>query len=159
MEHVRATAPSAQRCLFEPEGAQPHCREMLLLYRDGGRLCLLNRYPYANGHLLIAPARHVGCITELKSAELTEVNELLQQATRILKDELVPDGFNIGLNVGRVAGAGIDDHLHYHIVPRWRDDHNYMAVVAEIRAIPEHIAQTSDRLLPHFQRYHRAQNS
>ncbi len=159
MEHVRGTAPPLQGCLFEPEGDQPHAREVLLLYRDSGRLCLLNRYPYANGHLLVAPARHVACLTELKSAELREVNELVQKATQILKDELQPDGFNIGLNVGRGAGAGIDDHLHFHIVPRWQDDHNYMTVVAEIRAIPEHIAHTYERLLPHFQRFHRAQNS
>ncbi|MBT8329024.1 MAG: HIT domain-containing protein [Desulfofustis sp.] len=159
MEHVRGTAPEPPHCLFEPEGDHPHSRETLLLFRDNERLCLLNRYPYANGHLLIAPVRHVHCITDLASAELTAVNDLLQRATGILKKELGPDGFNIGLNLGHVAGAGIDDHLHYHIVPRWQDDHNYMTVLAEIRAIPEHIEKTFDRLLPHFQRLHRTNHS
>ena len=155
MEHVRGTAPEPPRCLFEPEGDQSHSRESLLLYRDNERLCLLNRYPYANGHLLVAPMRHVACITELNPDELTSLNSLVQSATGILKDELEPDGFNIGLNLGRVAGAGIDDHIHYHIVPRWQDDHNYMTVLAEIRTIPEHIETTYDRLLPHFQRLYR----
>jgi ATP adenylyltransferase len=159
MEHVRGTAPGPPHCLFEPEGDAPHSREMLLLYRDTQRLCLLNRFPYANGHLLVAPVRHVPCITELKPVELTAVNDLVQGATGILKEELGPDGFNIGLNVGHVAGAGIDDHLHYHIVPRWQDDHNYMTVLAEIRTIPEHIETTYDRLLPHFQRLYRTHHS
>jgi ATP adenylyltransferase len=155
MEHVRGTAPEPSHCLFEPGGDRPHSKKVLLLYRDNERLCLLNRYPYANGHLLIAPVRHVSCITELKPAELATVNDLVQSATGILKEELSPDGFNIGLNLGGVAGAGIDDHLHYHIVPRWQDDHNYMTVLAEIRTIPEHIEATYDRLVPHFQHLYR----
>lgn len=159
MEHVLGTAPHPSHCLFEPEGDQPHSRKLLLLYRDSGRLCLLNRYPYTNGHLLVAPVRHVACITDLEAKELRGLNEMVQQATKILKEELGPDGFNIGLNVGRVAGAGIDDHLHYHVVPRWQDDHNFMTVLAEIRAIPEHIERTYDRLLPHFQRLYRLNHS
>ena len=159
MEHVRSTAPDQPHCLFEPEGEQPHSREMLLRYRDNERLCLLNRYPYANGHLLIAPIRHVPCITELKPAELTAVNDLVQRATGILIEELGPDGFNIGLNLGRVAGAGIDVHIPYHFVPRWQDDLNYMTVLAEIRTIPVHIETTFDRLLPHFHLLHRTNQS
>lgn len=159
MEHVLGTAPHPSHCLFEPEGDQPHSRKLLLLYRDSGQLCLLNRYPYTNGHLLVAPVRHVACITDLEAKELRGLNEMVQQATKILKEELGPDGFNIGLNVGRVAGAGIDDHLHYHVVPRWQDDHNFMTVLAEIRAIPEHIERTYDRLLPHFQRLYRLNHS
>ena len=152
MEHVLGTAPHPSHCLFEPEGDLPHSRKLLVLYRDSGRLCLLNRFPYANGHLLVAPVRHAACVTDLEPKELHEVNDLVQQATQILREELAPDGFNIGLNLGRVAGAGIDDHLHYHIVPRWQDDHNFMTVLAEIRTIPEHLEITYDRLLPHFQR-------
>lgn len=153
------TAPHPSHCLFEPEGDQPHSRKLLVLYRDSGRLCLLNRFPYANGHLLVAPVRHAACVTDLEPKELHEVNDLVQQATQILREELAPDGFNIGLNLGRVAGAGIDDHLHYHIVPRWQDDHNFMTVLAEIRTIPEHLEITYDRLLPHFQRLYRLNHS
>ncbi len=153
------TAPHPSHCLFEPEGDQPHSRKLLVLYRDSGRLCLLNRFPYTNGHLLVAPVRHAACVTDLEPKELHEVNDLVQQATQILREELAPDGFNIGLNLGRVAGAGIDDHLHYHIVPRWQDDHNFMTVLAEIRTIPEHLETTYDRLLPHFQRLYRVNHS
>jgi ATP adenylyltransferase len=156
MEHVLGNAPAVPHCLFEPPGDAPHSRDNLLLYRDRRRLCLLNRFPYTNGHLLIAPARHVGCITGLGPTELQEVGDLVQKAAAILKAELQPDGFNIGLNIGEGAGAGIDDHIHYHIVPRWHDDHNFMTVLAEVRAIPEHIDKTYDRLLPHFQHLHRS---
>ena len=159
MEHVLGTAPHPSHCLFEPEGDQPHSRKLLVLYRDSGRLCLLNRFPYTNGHLLVAPVRHAACVTDLEPKELHEVNDLVQQATQILREEFAPDGFNIGLNLGRVAGAGIDDHLHYHIVPRWQEDHNFMTVLAEIRTIPEHLETTYDRLLPHFQRLYRVNHS
>ena len=152
MEHVLGTAAKPPHCLFEPPGDQPHSKEMLLLFRDSGRLCLLNRYPYSNGHLLVAPVRHVACLTELEPRELNELNDLVQKATGILKEELTPDGFNIGLNLGNVAGAGIDDHIHYHIVPRWQDDHNFMTVLGDVRTIPEHIEMTFDRLLHRFQK-------
>lgn len=154
MEHVLGNEPKTPHCLFEPAGSEPSDRDALLLYRDKVRLCLLNRFPYANGHLLVAPARHVSCITDLEKAELQELTDLVQQAVAILKEELEPDGFNIGLNLGHIAGAGIDDHLHYHIVPRWQDDHNFMTVLAEVRTIPQHINKTYDRLLPHFQQLH-----
>lgn len=156
MEHVLGNEPHPPHCLFEPPGDQPHSRELLLLYRDSGRLCLLNRFPYTNGHLLVAPARHVACITDLEAAELQEVNDLVQKAIEILKEELNPDGFNVGLNLGQVAGAGIDDHIHYHLVPRWQGDHNFMTVLAEVRTIPEHIEKTYDRLLPRFQHLSRS---
>jgi ATP adenylyltransferase len=151
MEHVLGNEPRPSHCLFEPEGDRCHCREALLLFRDDVRLCLLNRFPYANGHLLIAPVRHAACLTELSTRELSGVNDLVQKAVGILKSELCPGGFNIGLNLGRCAGAGIDDHIHFHIVPRWEDDHNFMTVLAEVRTIPEHILKTYDRLLPLFQ--------
>ncbi len=156
MEHVLGNEPKPPHCLFEPAGSNPFDRGELLLYRDKDRLCLLNRFPYANGHLLVAPVRHVSCITDLEKAELQELTNLVQESVAILKEELEPDGFNIGLNIGHIAGAGIDDHLHYHIVPRWQDDHNFMTVLAEVRTIPEHINKTYDRLLPRFQRLHRS---
>ncbi len=155
IEHVLGNEPQPDHCLFEPEGSEPFSRDSLLLYRDADGLCLLNRFPYANGHLLVAPSRHVSCITDLESGELQAVTGLVQEAVAMLKEEFNPDGFNIGLNIGHVAGAGIDDHIHYHIVPRWQDDHNFMTVLSEVRTIPEHINKTYDRLLPHFQQLFR----
>jgi len=159
MEHVLGQAPALERCLFEPPGSEPHAAEQLLLYRDSTVLCLLNRYPYANGHLLVAPIRHVDCITELESGEMQELMALVQQATAIIKRLLKPDGCNIGLNIGSVAGAGIDDHLHVHIVPRWQDDHNFIAVLAEIKAIPQHITTTFELLLPEFKALYRSRQA
>lgn len=154
MERIAMTRQSGdgteQSCPFEPSGTASSSKADLLLYRDRIRLCLLNRFPYANGHLLVAPTRHVGRLDELTSKERGGLMELVSSSTTILEQVLNPDGFNIGFNLGIEAGAGIPDHLHLHIVPRWRGDHNYMTVLAEIRAIPEHIAATFDRLWPAF---------
>jgi ATP adenylyltransferase len=151
MEHVQNTRGSGQDCLFEPPGNEAHVKEYLLLYREADCLCLLNRFPYTNGHLLVAPTRHVACLTELSPQEMAPFMELVRDATEILRKNLQPDGFNIGINIGSEAGAGVADHLHVHIVPRWQNDHNFMTVLAEVRAIPEHLDTTYDRLLPMFQ--------
>ncbi len=116
---------------------------------------LLNRFPYTNGHLLVAPVRHLYCITELSNIENSALMEMVKAATAILKNQLKPDGFNIGCNIGATAGAGIADHLHYHIVPRWAGDHNFISVISEIRTIPEHIDATFDKLLPDFLDLHK----
>ncbi len=154
MERIIAvqTADNKEKtpCPFEPPGTAPDSKTDLLLYRAADRLCLLNRFPYANGHLLIAPTRHVADLADLSSAERAGMMELVNSATGILKRVLDPDGFNIGINLGIDAGAGIPEHLHIHVVPRWRGDHNYLTVLAETRTIPEHIEATFDRLLPHF---------
>lgn len=152
MEHVLGKAPKVSGCLFEPPGKTPHDRKMLLLYRSDHSVILLNRFPYANGHLLIALTRHVSSLAELSSQESAELMKSICHSEKIVTAELKCDGFNIGCNIGEIAGAGIADHLHFHLVPRWRDDHNFMTVVSEIRAIPEHINATFDRLLPHFQK-------
>jgi ATP adenylyltransferase len=118
----------------------------------------LNRFPYTNGHLLVAPLRHVPCITELTRQERGALLETVSDCTDILKKKLQPDGFNVGINIGSEAGAGIGDHLHFHIVPRWRGDHNFMAVLAEVRAIPEHILTTYDNLLPQFKQLYKTRS-
>ncbi len=150
IEHVLGNAPKPDSCLFEPEGDCSSSKETLLLYRDLDTVVLLNRFPYTNGHLLVAPIRHLSCITELTTAENRALMEMVKEATLILKSQLKPDGFNIGCNIGSTAGAGIADHLHIHIVPRWDGDHNFISVLADIRTIPEHIDATFDRLLPDF---------
>ena len=152
MEHVEGKAEKISGCLFEPPGTASFDKNLLLLYRDHANVVLLNRFPYTNGHLLIAPIRHIACITELTSPEQAELIGMITKATHILREQLQADGFNVGCNLGKVAGAGIADHLHFHIVPRWEDDHNFMTVLAEVRTIPEHILKTFDKLLPPFQK-------
>jgi ATP adenylyltransferase len=150
IEHVLGNGRKTGGCLFEPVGNTVADKRELLLYRDEEVIVLLNRFPYSNGHLLVAPVRHVGCITELTPKENRATMAMVQKATAILGHHLRPDGFNIGCNIGSIAGAGIADHLHFHIVPRWQGDHNFMAVLAELRTIPEHIEATFDRLAPDF---------
>ena len=151
MEHVLGQAEKPTGCLFEPAGESSSDPDALLLYRDDQTVVLLNRFPYANGHLLIAPRRHLADITELSQQENLALMTMLQQSSTIMRRHLHPDGLNIGLNLGKVAGAGIADHLHFHIVPRWQGDHNFMTVTADIRTIPEHISRTFEQLLPDFQ--------
>jgi len=150
MEHVTSGHKRQSACLFEPSGDAVQDREQLLLYRDQFCLVLLNRFPYANGHLLVAPRRHLAALHELETDEQTGLMTLLGHCTRILEHHLRCDGFNIGLNLGRAAGAGIPDHLHLHVVPRWQEDHNFMTVLAEVRTIPQHIMTTFDLLAPDF---------
>ena len=151
MEHVLGTAPKHSGCLFEPPGDAPFDKPHLLLLRDQDTVVLLNRFPYANGHLLLAPRRHVAELTELSATEQLRLMQLLSDSCTIVRRHLHPHGINIGLNLGKVAGAGIADHLHFHLVPRWEDDHNFITVCAEIRTIPQHIEQTFDLLLGDFQ--------
>lgn len=150
MEHVLGTAPKVEGCLFEPAGEKRFSKKELLLLRTAETVVLLNRFPYTNGHLLVAPAAHVGCISELTRKQNHALADMVQRSAAILKRVLQPDGINIGVNIGEAAGAGIADHLHYHLIPRWKDDHNFMAVIGEIRTIPEHINATFDKLLPEF---------
>lgn len=152
LEHVLGNAPQEEGCLFEPPGEDSYDKALLLLYRDKKTIVLLNRFPYTNGHLLVAPVRHVADLTELDTDESTALMLMIQRCTTILKNHLHFDGINIGCNIGESAGAGIADHLHFHLVPRWSGDHNFMTVLADIRTIPEHIEQTFDKLLPNFKK-------
>lgn len=152
IEHVTGNIKKPEGCLFEPEGNSSSDKKELLLYRDSANVVLLNRFPYANGHLLVAPASHIDCLTGLDERELCSLMMMIKKASKILKAHLHPDGLNIGCNIGATAGAGIADHLHFHIVPRWDGDHNFISVISELRTIPEHIDQTFDQLLPDFQK-------
>jgi ATP adenylyltransferase len=115
-------------------------------------MVIMNRYPYNNGHLLVAPIRHVPGLEALSEDENLDLMRMLRQSMAILKETMRPEGFNVGLNLGRVAGAGVEAHLHFHIVPRWGGDTNYMAVVGDVRVIPEHIRATYGKLSAHFQK-------
>ena len=151
MAYIEEKETGGENCIFEVGLEKTHEKESLLLYRDPGVAVLLNRFPYANGHLLVAPARHVADIGDLQPEESRALFAMLREAVAILRKHKKPDGFNIGLNLGTVAGAGHPDHLHFHVVPRWDGDHNFMTVLAEVRTVPEHIEKTFDALLPDFQ--------
>jgi ATP adenylyltransferase len=112
-------------------------RQLLVAGRDRHTLVMLNRFPYNNGHLMVAPFRHVAQLGDLTRDEHLECMEWLTRLTRLLGDRLKAEGFNIGLNLGRVGGAGLPGHVHWHLVPRWLGDSNYMSVVADTRVIPQ----------------------
>ena len=151
MAYIEEEIPAGDGCIFEAGTGKGHEKDSLLLYRDALAVVLLNRFPYANGHLLIAPGRHVSDISDLHDGESLALFDMIRESVAILRKHKTPDGFNIGLNLGTVAGAGHPEHLHFHVVPRWEGDHNFMTVLAEIRTIPEHIENTFDQLLADFQ--------
>jgi ATP adenylyltransferase len=138
--------------MFEPPGTASQDLTHLLLYRDDLTVVMLNRFPYANGHLLVAPRRHLADLTELSAEENCRIMAMLATCCTLLRRHLQPHGINIGLNLGSAAGAGIADHLHFHLVPRWQGDHNFMTVCAEVRTIPQHIENTFAQLAPDFLR-------
>jgi ATP adenylyltransferase len=133
-------ANESERCIFcEPE-------DDLVVHRGSAVFVLLNRFPYTAGHLLVAPRRHVGSLGALTDAEALEIHRLAAGAIAALGAEYTPEGYNLGWNLGRVAGAGIVDHVHLHVVPRWDGDTNFMPVLADVRVIPEALALTAIRL-------------
>ena len=150
MTYVSGQDGKKDGCIFDFGHDVKHDKESLLLYHDQTTEVLLNRFPYANGHLLVAPSRHVADLCELTSEESSAVMTTIQKCTTILRKKMQPDGFNIGLNLGKTAGAGHADHLHFHIVPRWDGDHNFMTTLAAVRTIPQHIEKTFDLLLEDF---------
>jgi len=142
--------PKPDECVFCLPETHEEDRERYVLFRGHSNFVIMNAFPYSNGHLMVTPFRHVSCLTELQVPEHQEAMELLQQSTRILKEVFQPDGINIGLNIGEAAGAGIQEHLHFHLVPRWTGDHSFMAVFSETMVIPEHLRAVYHRLEPFF---------
>lgn len=130
--------------------------ERLVLLRGATCFVILNLYPYNNGHLMVVPNRHVPTLSGLTPDEAGEVMRLTQLAERALQEGYQPQGLNIGVNLGRAAGAGIVDHVHVHLVPRWNGDTNFMSVVGDVRVLPEDLEQTADRLRPIFERLDRS---
>lgn len=124
----------------------------LLVHRGTACFVILNLFPYNNGHLMVVPNRHVASLAAATPDELTELMRLTQLAERALTEAYAPQGLNVGLNLGRAAGAGIVDHLHVHVVPRWSGDTNFMTVAGETRVLPEAIEETAERLRPVFAR-------
>jgi ATP adenylyltransferase len=125
-------------------------KDDLTLYKGKTTMVVMNKFPYINGHLLVPTTRHVSTLHELDKDEMRDLLLTVEQSLGILKKIIGPDGFNVGLNLGKVAGAGVEEHLHFHIVPRWFGDTNALTVFADVRVIPEHILVTYNNLKPHF---------
>jgi ATP adenylyltransferase len=132
--------------------AIPKTEAEQVLVRGELAYVVLNKFPYNPGHLLVVPVRHVGDLEEVTPDENVELQALLQRAIAAIRRTVDPHGFNIGLNLGRIAGAGIPEHLHWHVVPRWSGDTNFMPVVGDTRVLPELLAETYLRLKPGFER-------
>jgi len=144
MTYISA-AKTSGGCIFCEALSGSDDRRSLLLARRAQAFLILNRYPYAAGHLMAVVNRHVGTLPEATANEMTGAMELVVLAISLLTAEYRPEGFNVGLNQGRVAGAGIVDHLHIHVVPRWNGDNNFMSLVGETRVLPEELETTYDR--------------
>jgi ATP adenylyltransferase len=134
-------------CLFCRVLAEPDKDdENHVLWREPGALVLLNKFPYNAGHLMIAPVRHTGDFTELEQQEVVDLTSALQRAVKLVQQVMKPEGFNLGANLGKAAGAGIPDHVHFHAVPRWNGDTSYMPVLGETKVINEHLDATAAKL-------------
>jgi ATP adenylyltransferase len=138
-------------CLFCTKPASDGDDENLIVHRARGAFVMMNKFPYNNGHLLVSPYKHVADICELDVEENSLVTQELCRAIQVLRNVMRPDGFNVGINLGEVAGAGIAGHLHYHVVPRWSGDTNIMPVLADVKVISEHLLSTCAKLRRGFQ--------
>jgi ATP adenylyltransferase len=150
MEYIEAARDSgSEACVFcallegEPDGER-------VLARDALAFVTLAKYPYNPGHLLILPVRHTGDLEDLSDDEQVAIDAMLRRSVRALREAADPQGFNVGVNLGRVAGAGIPEHLHWHVVPRWGGDTNFMPVVGQTRVLPELLQDSYDKLRPRF---------
>jgi ATP adenylyltransferase len=127
-------------------------RKNLILHRGKKSFIMLNKYPYNSGHVMVVPYFHTSTFEGLSDDVLFDLIKNVEQSTRILKEVLNPDGFNMGLNFGKVAGAGMESHMHIHVVPRWTGDTDSMPIIAETRVMPEHLRKTYNKLVRHFQK-------
>ena len=148
MEYIRSI--KEEGCIFCDKPEADEDRENLLLFRGEHACVLMNLYPYNNGHLMIAPYVHSNEMTQLSAEVLAEVMKLSQECMRILKTEFKAEGFNLGLNQGAIAGAGIAEHLHFHIVPRWAGDTNFMPVTGHAKVLVQGLKESYDVLKPYF---------
>jgi len=150
MEYIKAKKPEG--CVFCKSSIR--CDEYVI-YEGKSCFVMMNRFPYVCGHLMIIPVRHISEIEELTREERTEIFALLDTSVKVIKEAMNPHGFNIGLNIGKAAGAGIEEHIHMHVIPRWEGDANFMTAVSNVRILPEHMLTTAAKLAPLFKKYHR----
>lgn len=151
MEYITGSATKGdKRCFLCIDESMDE--ELLVIGRLGTAFAIMNKFPYTNGHLMVVPKRHVGSFEDLNENEILDMFKLVQKMTRVFKKEFNVDGLNIGINMGRAAGAGLEEHIHVHVVPRWFGDVNFMAVIGETRVISEHIKETYRRLKEGFEK-------
>ncbi|GAB4466546.1 MAG: HIT domain-containing protein [Anaerolineales bacterium] len=151
MEYIENSSKEAG-CVFCNAQALPDSAENLIAYRGERAYVILNRYPYTSGHLMVNPYMHVATLEELDRQTRAEMMELTSQCTAVLKAIYKPQGFNVGINMGEVAGAGVLGHVHIHIVPRWKGDTNFMSTVSGTRVLPEALEVTFERVRNEFQK-------
>ena len=152
MEYILEAKDQAQDdCIFCSLPRAQADRDNLILWRGRRAFAILNKFPYNPGHLMVVPYTHTAELDVLMPDELTDLMLSLRRALNCLRRAMNPDGYNIGINLGRTAGAGIPGHVHYHVVPRWDGDHNFMPVIAETKVIPQHLLRIYDQLTPIFQ--------
>lgn len=144
--------PKPECCVFCLPESRDQDEERLVLYRGTRVFVIMNKFPYNSGHLMVTPLRHVMDFCDLTVEEHTELFSMSQKTVAILRELSEPEGFNLGFNLGGAAGAGIKEHVHFHIVPRWNGDSSFMAVLGEVRTVPEHLHVTYTRLKPYFDR-------
>ncbi len=148
MEYIlKAKDGSEEGCIFCNRVEQTRDRENLILYRSQHAFVIMNRFPYNNGHLMVVPYRHSGNLLDLEPPEHQDLFALLQLSVKALEAVMNPHGYNIGMNLGRVAGAGIEDHLHFHIVPRWNGDTNFMPIIGDTKVVSEALDKTYEKLV------------
>jgi ATP adenylyltransferase len=148
--YISSLGQSNEGCVFCRMLSDNRDEENLLLVRGRNLFIILNLFPYTSGHLLVVANRHIPFLGDANTEELHEFLELGQRCERALRNEYHPDGFNLGFNLGRSAGAGVAGHLHMHVLPRWSGDANFVSVLGETRVLPESLPQTYKRLRPHF---------
>lgn len=152
MEYILDTQDPAREegCIFCLLPRAQADRDNLILWRGRQAFVILNKFPYNPGHLMVVPYMHTGALDLLSPEALTDLMLNLRHAVDCLRRAMTPDGYNIGMNLGRTAGAGVPDHVHYHVVPRWEGDQNFMPIIAETKVIPQHLLRTYDQLAPLF---------
>ncbi|MDQ7843587.1 MAG: HIT domain-containing protein [Armatimonadota bacterium] len=148
LEYIQAEKSAG--CIFCLAAAGIDREDSLVVAHSRRAFVLLNLYPYNSGHVMVAPIRHKAALRDLDDEELLDLSRLVDRTVRVLERVLRPEGYNIGLNLGRAAGAGVEDHLHVHVVPRWVGDTNFMPVLAETKVLPEHLRATRARLAEGF---------
>jgi ATP adenylyltransferase len=147
MEYIgSAREGEDEGCLFCEKPKEGDDEKALIVSRSELSFAILNKYPYNSGHLMVAPFRHVGELEEVKDDESLDMERLLQRCIKALKEAMQPEGFNIGMNLGVVAGAGIPDHLHWHLVPRWTGDTNFMPIVSQTKVLPEMLSESLQQI-------------
>ncbi len=148
MKYIEMEKPRG--CILCEKPGQNNDAPNYILYRGNKNFVIMNSYPYNPGHLMIVSYRHIASLDELTNEELHEHFEIVSQSIKVLRQVFNPGGFNLGINMGKIAGAGIEDHFHTHIVPRWQGDTNFMPVISDVRVVPEALAETYEKLKGKF---------